>query len=307
MKKSLVKGLLFLGIFGILFLICFCVFCVEDNRKISVYANSIVLANCPRQIDLHIENMIELDDSFLVVSPNDYNMGIKIKVLDSNYNETNGLEVRDNIIIPRMVGCFYVRFIAQKSDVRQVNDVLKINVFNETNGEVSYLKPISTYFSAPAGMVFNLSETVNGFNKFLKPVKFEIDGKEEDANFTPTKEGIFNVVAYLDMTGYRYITSFTFESKDESGQTIKLYDESGNEIFDGEELRVNLSSKVLFLSFKVVDGLSQAINIKSSDERIASVQADAPIIAVELRKEGKVTITLFKGEFSMIVNLEIIN
>lgn len=307
MKKSLAKALLFFGIFGILFLICFCVFCVEDNRKISVYANSITLANCPRQIDLYIENRIKLDDDFLIVSPIDYNMGIKVEILDSNYNETNGIEIRDNIITPHMTGCFYVRFIAEKASAREVNDVLKINVLSEIDDELCYLKPISTYFSAPTGEIFNLSDTVNGYNRFLKSVKFEIEGEEVDSNFIPTKEGAFEVTSYLEMTGYRYITNFTLEVKDVTGQTIKLYDEGGEEIFDGDEINVSLSSKVLFISFEVVDGLSQVVSAKSSDESIAIAYADAPIIVVELKKEGNVTITLTKGEFSVGFNLNIVD
>lgn len=305
MKRHALPAILIISIFSVLGFICYCIFCFDEEAQGSVYANSIVISNCPRSIDMYLKNQIVLNDDFCSVTPADYTSGITTEVLDSEYNESGGLRVYKNTITARKTGSFYIRFKVLISYGMYSYDTLKVNVVNHSKDAVDSLELTSNYFKTSVGKSFNLLTTLDNVTKYTRSVKFELNGEEINSDYTPTLAGVYSVKAYVDLEGYKNITSFQFEAKDESNYELVVYGEAGDEFSDGT-ITVDLSKSLILLSYDIIGMDNQDIIASISNPLVANVDVCAPIISIELKSVGEAELKLVKDKAELIIKIVVI-
>lgn len=303
MKKKFTIVFLSILFLGIVSFICYGLFGVKTDETVQVYAKSISIANCPRQINLYIKNQIELDENFCTVLPENYNLGIRAVVLDSKYQENDGIAILKNTIIPKNLGCYYIKFSAKREYGEPVSDYLKINVVEKPKDANDSLELNSNYFSSPVGQAFDLSTALSNVSQFSRDIEFQISGKTISSTFSPTEVGLYGVKAYIKMAGYKKVAYFNFEATDISNLNIELSDGLGNKYSNGAEICFNLTDKVGFLTYQVTDSKEQTVMISLSDENIVKVSADAPIIVINLLNVGKTNLIIMKGNqrFELVI------
>lgn len=254
---------------------------------------------------MYLKNQIVLNDDFCSVTPADYTSGITTEVLDSEYNESGGLRVYKNTITARKTGSFYIRFKVLISYGMYSYDTLKVNVVNHSKDAVDSLELTSNYFKTSVGKSFNLLTTLDNVTKYTRSVKFELNGEEINSDYTPTLAGVYSVKAYVDLEGYKNITSFQFEAKDESNYELVVYGEAGDEFSDGT-ITVDLSKSLILLSYDIIGMDNQDIIASISNPLVANVDVCAPIISIELKSVGEAELKLVKDKAELIIKIVVI-
>lgn len=267
-------------------------FDVSKQSDKEIYATSLTVDGCPREIELVLGNYIVFDKEPYTLTPSNCNQVVEVDIVD-HLSKPVSTASYDNLVFKAdAVASYYLRFKAMNKNGNYYKDILKIKVVDKLDATTGWVNTVDSSISTVTGSPVDLSKMISIVNSEKSPT-FYLNGERMPANFTSTKVGNHKLYAGLKEENYMKCVDLSVYVSPQSPYDIKVFDIFGTEIPANSLVEVELTSKYYVCTFEIPGGESQEVTVVSSNTKCIFVESyDAPLINLKLLTNGESELTI---------------